>query len=769
MIETNLRIVAGGTSLLVPVRYATVKTAHLTSEELERACNLLSYRHEVAARPVPGRECEIAVLSERALSSIKIEDESATMTIEDSGKDSCVLDVSDCVGKMVVPGLVERAFLVHLSSVTKLWRLDSPRKWLERNPFVCRQDIEAYRRFEISALLVDGVGMSISVDISTAFLGTRTLDYYFAGGLSSQEMNRRQELFGRLTSRQKGQKGTLVYRVASTTRVCYFEKCSSGQTCGRTPEIKINGQTYASLFDYYAQRYPEAKVGQDERAVLVSFQGLGQPVWVAARLLQVRVMNDSLPDSLSSVDKIAPPERVRMIEQFWAALGEAPLGKAPITLIPGFWRPSSERVISVRLPELEFAGGKVLSSPARADASEYKMHFRQRGEMLESAGVYHLPMATDRTIHCAYPSDVSEEAATQLSGDVARAVSKWTKVPFKTNLVMYNALTDATTRLRSSGPAGTVLFVLDESPAAYYDSAYHLAGWRVKRVTEASLRRHFKYLQEGVRDKRTNEMNLRKGWQKWDRYVQMNALGVLQQMDGIPYRIPSIGEFEAQLAIDVGYDRRHVAMSLLVARGKTLNPSFRIVTEVHAKTDHKLETINPTILADMVLQVFGRVFRGKFDPLRSLLVVRDGEFRGQEKTGVYQALLRLKEKGFLALDASSSLAELHKASQKNIRIWERESEARIVNPLECQAVMLSGNLGVLATTGEGTLNQGTAEPMIISCDGPSELLPKVIEAMATGAQLNWGSPGVAQRLPIVFKRTDEELDIRYAQEIRRIA
>jgi len=83
--------------------------------------------------------------------------------------------------------------------------------------------------------------------------------------------------------------------------------------------------------------------------------------------------------------------------------------------------------------------------------------------------------------------------------------------------------------------------------------------------------------------------------------------------------------------------------------------------------------------------------------------------------------------------------------------------------------MLAANLGVLATTGEGTLNQGTAEPMIISCDGPSELLPKVIEAMATGAQLNWGSPGVAQRLPIVFKRTDEELDIRYAQEIRRIA
>ena len=82
MIETNLRIVSGGTALLAPVRYASVKTAHLRSEELERACNLLSYHHGLAARPVPGSENEIAILSERALSAIKIEDESATMTIE---------------------------------------------------------------------------------------------------------------------------------------------------------------------------------------------------------------------------------------------------------------------------------------------------------------------------------------------------------------------------------------------------------------------------------------------------------------------------------------------------------------------------------------------------------------------------------------------------------------------------------------------------------------------------------------------------------------
>ena len=96
-------------------------------------------------------------------------------------------------------------------------------------------------------------------------------------------------------------------------------------------------------------------------------------------------------------------------------------------------------------------------------------------------------------------------------------------------------------------------------------------------------------------------------------------------------------------------------------------------------------------------------------------------------------------------DASTSLAEIHKTSQKNIRLWERLPDAMASNPLECQAVVLSANLAVLATTGEATLHQGTAEPLLIACDGLGDLLPRVVEATAVGAQLNWGSPGVARR------------------------
>ena len=769
MLETNLRIVEGGTNLRIPVRYAKVETALLTDEVKERACNLLGSRQKLGARPVPGQENQLVVLSNAPLRALKIEDENATMMIEDLLRDDCELHFSESIGRVVVAALLERALIAHLPVSTSLWRLDSPRKWLEKAPFQHRDGIDAYRRFEISALAVEDIGVAMSVDVSTAFLGSHTLDYYYCSRVSSSESKLRLEEFGRLTNRQAGQKGTLVYQVGLTSNVCYFEKGTIGQTCGRTPELKINGKSYPSLYEYYVQRHPAANIDENEPAVLVSFRGIEQPVWVAARLLRPRIMNDSLPESLSSVDKISPTGRVRMIEQFWTTIEESPFGDVPVRMLPGFWRPTAERIIKISLPELQFADGRVLTPPSRAETSEYKKHYRQRSETLESAGAYHLPPATDRTIHCAYPNAVPGEAATQLASDVARAISKWTKVPFRTNLVSYNVLTDATMRLRPTASAGTVLFVLNENPAAYYDSAFQMAGWRLKRVTEKSLLRHYKYLKEGAWDKKKECMDFRRGWQKWDQYIQMNALDVLVQMDGIPFRVPSAGEFEAQLAIDVGYDRRYVAISLLIARTRAMNPSFKIVTEVHAKTDHRLETINPIILADMIVQLMGKVLRGRFDPLRSLLILRDGGFRGEEKTGVHRAVFSLKQKGLLTADAVTSLAELHKESNKNIRLWERISETAVANPLECQAVTLSTTMAALTTTGDATLHQGTAEPMTISCEGPAEFLVKVVEATAVGAQLNWGSPGVAQRLPIIFKRTDEELDVRYAQEIRRVA
>jgi hypothetical protein len=75
---------------------------------------------------------------------------------------------------------------------------------------------------------------------------------------------------------------------------------------------------------------------------------------------------------------------------------------------------------------------------------------------------------------------------------------------------------------------------------------------------------------------------------------------------------------------------------------------------------------------------------------------------------------------------------------------------------------------LIACTGEATLTQGTAEPVCIVVDKRCPLIKDAALSAFLAAQLNWSSPGVAQRLPLPLKRTDEELTARSDQEIRRI-
>jgi hypothetical protein len=66
------------------------------------------------------------------------------------------------------------------------------------------------------------------------------------------------------------------------------------------------------------------------------------------------------------------------------------------------------------------------------------------------------------------------------------------------------------------------------------------------------------------------------------------------------------------------------------------------------------------------------------------------------------------------------------------------------------------------------LTQGTAEPYLIVGNGHCTNLRTAAQATFDTAQLNYSSPGVAQRLPLPLKRTDEELQARSAQQIRRV-
>ena len=763
VLETNIRIVQPGADLYLNVRRMRASGQNLDHDLLDRACGQLRRRRGLAATPDPAARDTLLVVSRNPVSSLSLKDDEWELQVDDVGDASHRLLARDCPD--TVASLVERDLLVSAARVRGLWSFRSPRIWYEGRPFQKSEGIAAYRRYDLSAMHIENVGIGVVADVGMGFFSQHDLSYYFNQSLSESERKQRVEIFDALSNRRQGQKGTLGYNNGRSVLTCYFEDAPAGLTCRNTGSIVVRGQTYESLYHYYQGLYPDLEVGKDETAVRVSFPNLSRPQYVAARLLRLRVGNKQLPWRLSSLASASPDERRDLLSGFWDRLGSRPLGKSLPGLQEGFWRPSEDKVYQFKPPTLEFGKSMVIETPQKRTQHLIRENFRQRIRTLEKASCYQFPPAASRTVHVAFPEKL-DQAALQAADDLTRQLSELTGRPFQSNPVGYRTADEAYAQLRNLGD-GLVLFILEDDPAAYYETSYNLSEWRVKRITRATLSKSFEDLTSGAWDRRSRSRNLETGRRRWDSFIRLNALNVLQLLDAIPFRTRDRGAFDSQLVIDVGYGRRFFAVSLLISRDEKESPAFAIHTNVEHKPDSKAEGINPILLRDAVLKTFRRALSSGSDPLKSVLVIRDGRIQRSELCGLDESIAALRQDGLLEQDSRVDIVGLHKSSLKNIRMWNND-RGRVSNVLEGTGVSLNRDTFVLCTTGDATLRQGTARPIAFVGNGHHQDLSDVAFSAFASAQLNWSNPDVAQHLPLPLKRTDEELDARMSQEIRRV-
>jgi hypothetical protein len=769
MIETNTRIVAPGPNFFLWVRRAKVTGSHVDPDLLQRACNQLQYAHGLAAVPLPVEQSSLLVVTFDPVPTISVEEEKREIKVEDAGEPSFRLRLTDKRGKRLIPTLVERALIAQVARKTKLWRLDSWRIWYEPEPFHVEDGIAAYRRYEISTSPIDKVGVGITIGVSTAFFTANNLTYYLDPSLPPEQRDYRRKLFERLTQRQQNnkqkQKGTLLYNNGSYRGKCYFVDAPEGMTCKTSGVVRDRSQSYDSLLEYYTQNNPSLKAKGTDQAVKVSFVGIDSPQPVAAKLLYVRVMNDNLPERMKSLDKLSPELRSNMATKFWELVGTRPLGRVIPGLIEGFWQPNDDYVRQMEMPEITFGKGKCLPKP-EATESAYADNYRKRLKYLEDAGCYYVPATMERTLYYAFPKTVSEETRKKLMDDLTHKIFKLANRPLGTSVpIVYDSISDAIIQLRAHDP-GAVVFVLNDEANAYHEVAFQLDRWRVKRMTSRVLSDKYQRLQNASSVGQKNSKP-DKSKKRWDDFIVENALDVLQLLDVIPFRVDKLGPYEAMLVIDVGQDRRYQALSLLIMREKGQMPEHGIVRHVHVKPDINSEAINPKLLADQMVELVNALIRNNRDPLKSLLIIRDGKTCDKEPEGIADGITQLKNAGKLATDARVDEVDLRKDTLKHSRFWETDGSTPR-NPLEGKLIRQDENTVLLATTGGATLHQGTANPITLVNNGRCSNLLDAAQAIFAACQLNLSSPRVAQRLPLPLKITDEELDARSAQEIRRI-
>lgn len=519
--------------------------------------------------------------------------------------------------------------------------------------------------------------------------------------------------------------------------------------------------------DYYRDVNPNLKVDDSDVVVRVSFPGLDGGVYVAAKLLTARVMNDNVPEKLKSVDKLPPDIRRSKVETFWQQLGRQPFGGGVPGSTAGLWQPKPEKVYQLTMPDLVF--GKDARLTARSGAGpNFSENYRQRMSKLETHGCYSVPPAMERTIYYALPNSIPQNTRQQLIDDLTKKINGLAKGPVLSSVpILYSSISDAISQLRKY-EAGAVVFVLNDEPNAYHEVAFQLDGWRVKRITSRVLLSKYRDMQNSSnRPNGNGRSDPHKGRKRWGDFVVENALDVLQLLDVIPYRVSQLGPYEAMMVIDVGEDRRYQAVSLLVMRNQGLIPECILVRHVMSKLDMHSEAINPVILGDLMLEILNRGIRTTRYPLQSILILRDGKTVDREPEGYAEGIAKIKAAKKLTEDARIDIVDVHKDTLRHLRFWD-VTEGNAVNSLEGTVLKLDADTVLLTTTGVSTLHQGTANPLLIVGNGRCSNILDAAQAIFAACQLNWSSPKMSQRLPLPLKVTDEELAARLAQEIRRI-
>ena len=777
-VETNIRIVQPGRGLYLAVRKARVEGTLVNSELLQKACARLQIAHGLAAVPLPGPEPALAVATVEAVPEIHLKDAAWELAAGDAG-DLPRLTMNDAGDAARMAALLERGLHIQMARRARRWSYDSPRHWYELEYLPQSDDtVAAYERIAFTGVVVEGVGIGVAADVQLAFFTKSNLAWFFDDTLCSNERQRRRQLFARLAQRTQGQ-GTLVYHNGRVHVKCYFAEAPPGLTCGTTGQIRVQGQTYPSLLEYYLATNPKMMVEAHTPAIRVSFEGLDGPQPVAANRVRLRVFNEVLPSRLQRLPVMEPGARRHGVERFWREVGPKPFGRMAPGLQPHFWRPDASRTFVVPGPALLFSRGRTLKAAAPGSHPDVaKQYYNCRLDMLRDGGCWRLPPTVSRTLDYAFAAAGGEEAPRQLAADVCARLKDWTGKTFSPNKIPYSDVADSVEKLRHARDEGAILYVLNGEPSAYHEVALQLSERRIKRLTEEVLHEKYRGLREGLPERRTDKLSYRLGRQEWDSFVTLNALEILDQLDGAPF-ITDCGPYEAQLVIDVGRDRRYFALSILINRlTKNGQHQFEIQTEVYNKSDSKFETINGTVLETEIIRLLKRVLApsrrpgggcSALVPLASLSIFRDGRLDRDEPKTLEKLPERLSALGLLTEDARVDIGLVFKDTLKQFRVWDVDANDNVQNVAEGTAVEISGTMMLLANTGRTTLRRGTAEPLVLCLPKRnSGCLRDLTVDAHTGSQTNWSSPRVAQRLFTTLRRTDEQLIARAQQETRRI-
>jgi hypothetical protein len=741
-VETNIQIIAapiGGLTL----RRAQFEAGSEHDDLAQTVCSFLRRQHGILAVPAPGSANELLTESQcRLPRTISLGESCATLF--DAGGTQ-LLDCARDADQAVLADFVEKAIVRDFEAERRFWRIfESARFWYSDSPQTVVDGIEVIPRLSFSVIGLPDARLGVAIDIGSLFRSEMSVADFFDSTVHLVEQERRQRRFHKLRGRGEGRKGTLLYDTGqSMVTSCYFDRFATGKTCATVPGFGGAG----TLLDYCQKKYPNKAISRNDPVAYVRFKGFRRSVPVPARWLRMRISlgRDQTPREIRQAVAASPTMRKQASLHLWADIADRVLDSIGFRNARSIWKPLPHEREQLTCPALLFGQGRMVLPPQRNTREEYARYFRQRSEMLRDGGIFRFEPSKSRTIHVVTPS--SDDALERyFTKDLQQRLCDYTRLPFQIQGVKADTPELAIEKLRVITP-GTALIVFDPKStdqAAYSLLSYELRGWAIKRIQRQTIESRWGDIQAR-----------RRGERRWETMMSLSALDLLDQMDSTPWLVDGFG-YDGCLAIDVGQERRHFALSLLVCRDLSCDTPFLRLTRHWLKADHQHESINHVVLAKSIEDLVASIPGRPFTPLKSLLVLRDGHECGQEPVGLANGLDAWKRAGLLQQSAIIDLVDVHKHSMRGIRQWRSDGNGAI-NVLEGHAVYPNSRVAYVCCTGAATLSDGmTADPCVLVARNNADVR-RAANAFFSLAQLNFSTPNTAHRLAQPLREVDAVL------------
>jgi argonaute-like protein implicated in RNA metabolism and viral defense len=233
-------------------------------------------------------------------------------------------------------------------------------------------------------------------------------------------------------------------------------------------------------------------------------------------------------------------------------------------------------------------------------------------------------------------------------------------------------------------------------------------------------------------------------------YLRMVALNkVLLTNQRWPFVLST--PLNADLTVGVDVKQNTAGLVVVGRNGADIRAIFRTSRQKEQLLEEQLEAY----LIEIIREEVG----ARSEPIRIIVIHRDGRIWPSEIAGARKALEFLKREGIVDPGAILTILEIAKSSPAPLRFFdvvERDGQARVYNP-QVGLYHISNDDAYLCATGRAFPRPGTVKPLHVRhVEGPLPL-EKCLEDVYCLTGLAWTRPDDCTRYPITIKLNDRFL------------